>query len=65
MIDLMLEYDNHIDIVDYKLKNIDDEKYILQLKGYKDYISSISDKKINVYLYSIIDENIKEIDFTN
>ena len=57
----MLEYDDHIDIVDYKLKNVDDEKYIKQLSGYKDYIISKSNKKVNLYLYSIMDEIVKQI----
>ena len=55
VIDLMIEYSDHIDIIDYKLKNIDDENYINQLNGYKDYISSINDKKVNLYLYSLLD----------
>ena len=55
VIDLMLEYDDHIDIIDFKLKNIDDERYIEQLNGYKNYVKRISNKKINIYLYSIID----------
>ncbi len=62
IIDLLLEYDNYIDIVDYKLKDINDERYINQLNGYKNYIESISDKKVNLYLYSIMDEKIKSID---
>ena len=37
----MVEYDNHINIIDYKLKNIDDENYIKQLQGYKEYIERI------------------------
>ena len=61
IIDLMLEYDNHIDIIDYKLKNIDDENYLKQLNGYKNYIESISDKKVNIYLYSIMDEEINKL----
>jgi len=61
IIDLMLEYENSISIIDYKLKNIDDEEYIKQLKGYKKYIERITDKKINTYLYSVIDEELKII----
>jgi hypothetical protein len=57
----MLEYDDHIDIIDYKLKNTVDENYIKQLNGYKEYINSISNKPVNTYLYSIIDEEIKEV----
>lgn len=61
IIDLMLEYEDHIDIVDYKLKNTVDEKYKDQLNGYKTYISSITDKPINVYLYSILNGTVTEI----
>ena len=38
VIDLMLEYDNYINIIDYKLKNIEDDNYLKQLNGYKKYI---------------------------
>lgn len=62
IIDLMLEYDKEIKIIDYKLKNIDDEAYIKQLSVYYDYISSISDKQVKLYLYSIIDNKIKELE---
>jgi len=58
VIDLMLEYDNYINIIDYKLKNINDENYLKQLNGYKNYIESISDKKVDIYLYSIMDNNL-------
>ncbi len=62
IIDLMLEYDNHIDIIDYKLKNVNDDKYILQLKGYKDFVESVSGKRVSLYLYSIIDSVILKIE---
>ena len=61
VIDLILEYDDYINIIDYKLKNIDDDGYLKQLDGYKTYIQSISNKKINIYLYSIIDNKLKKI----
>lgn len=61
IIDLMLEYDSHIDIIDFKLKNVVDENYKNQLNGYKKYIESITNKKVNTYLYSILNEDIKEI----
>ena len=60
-IDLMLEYIDYIDIIDYKMKNISDENYLKQLYGYKKYIESISKKNVNIYLYSIIDDELKEI----
>ena len=61
IIDLMFIYDDHIDIIDYKLKNIEDEAYISQLNGYKEFIYLKTKKKINIYLYSIIDNIIKEL----
>lgn len=61
IIDLMLEYDNHIDIIDYKLKSITDENYIKQLNGYKEYIEKISNKEVSTYLYSILDEKVLQI----
>ena len=61
IIDLMLEYDNHIDIIDYKLKGITDENYIKQLNGYKEYIEKISNKEVSTYLYSILDEKVLKI----
>ena len=61
IIDLLLEYNDHIDIIDYKLNNIKDENYLKQLNGYKEYISTISNKPINIYLYSIISETIEKL----
>ena len=62
IIDLMLEYDDYIDIIDYKLKNIEDEAYFAQLQGYFEYIKKITNKKVNVYLYSLMDKKYKKLD---
>ena len=61
IIDLLIENKDEVIIVDYKLKNIDDDAYNKQLLGYKEAISKITDKKILVYLYSIYDGIFKEI----
>lgn len=61
IIDLLLVYPNHISIIDYKLKNIDDEAYLKQLSGYLEYIKSITNKEVFVYLYSILDEELRKI----
>ena len=61
IIDLMLEYNDHIDIIDYKLKNIEDDAYQEQLNGYKNYIENKLNKKVFTYLYSIMDNTIKEL----
>ncbi len=61
IIDLLIEYPDHFDIIDYKLKNIDDEAYNMQLKGYQEYLNKITDKEIHIYLYSLMDGIYKEI----
>lgn len=61
IIDLMLEYDDHIDIIDYKLSNIQDEAYIKQLNTYKKYIESKSYKKVCIYLYSIMQSKFEKV----
>ena len=62
VIDLMLVYKDHIDIIDYKTKNIDDIEYDKQVKVYRDYISTISNLPINLYLYSIVDSTIRKVE---
>ena len=61
VIDLILEYNDYINIIDYKLKNISDNEYKKQLKGYKKYVESITNKNVNIYLYSIMDDKLIEI----
>lgn len=53
IIDLIAEYDDHIDIIDYKLMNIDHKEYDRQLDIYKKYVSLNTDKSINCYLLSL------------
>ncbi len=61
IIDLLVIYDDHIDIIDYKLSNVEHEEYITQLGVYKKYVETKSDKKINCYLLSLLKNEIKEI----
>ena len=61
IIDLLIEYEDYIDIIDYKLKDINDIEYLNQLKGYKEYIENLTNKKTNIYLYSIINDTLKEL----
>ena len=61
IIDLLIEKENENIIVDYKLKNVEDLEYIKQLQGYKKYIENITDKPTKIYLYSILDETLKNI----
>ena len=61
IIDLMLEYTDHIKIIDYKLNDISDPAYIKQLEGYKKYIETKTNKCVKIYLYSIINGELKEL----
>ena len=60
-IDLMVEYDDHIDIIDYKLSNISSEEYVIQLSGYKEYIENKYNKPTDIYLYSIKKDIFKKL----
>ena len=61
IVDLILEYEDKISIIDYKLKNVDDLNYIKQLESYRDYIALKSNKKIDIYLFSIIDGTLNKL----
>ncbi len=60
-IDLLIEKEEEYVIIDYKLKQIDDEDYYNQLRGYKNYIENITNKPTRIYLYSIINKKLKEV----
>ena len=61
IIDLILEYSTHIDIIDYKLKYTKDEQYQKQLLGYYHYIQKFSNKEVHLYLYSLLDQKFTQI----
>lgn len=62
IIDLLIEFEDKILIIDYKLNDIDNEEYINQLSSYKEYIKSLNLKKeIHMYLFSFLEDKIKEI----
>ncbi len=61
IIDLMIEYDHTIYLIDYKLNSITDKEYLKQIKGYKNYLESITDKVVKTYLYSVIDNYLMEV----
>ena len=61
IIDLLIDCRDYYIIVDYKLKNIDDENYDKQLNGYRNYIKNKTGEDAKCYLYSIIDGNVREV----
>lgn len=65
IIDLLLEYPDKIKIIDYKLKNIEPDYYETQLKGYQKYLSKITEKPVELYLYSLLEGNYRKIEGEN
>lgn len=61
IIDFMLVYDTHIVLIDYKLKNIENKAYSKQLKGYQTYIEKKTKKPTTVYLYSILENKMRQV----
>ena len=61
IMDLVLIDDDEVKIIDYKLKNIDDEAYTNQLRIYREYFETLTQKPIKTYLYSIMDNYLKEV----
>ena len=61
IIDLLIDCGTHLIIVDYKLKNIFDEAYDKQLNGYSRIISSLTNKPVSCYLYSITDSISRKV----
>jgi ATP-dependent helicase/nuclease subunit A len=53
IIDLMFEYSERIDILDYKLHSLEDPAYWQQLTGYRDFIQKTTHKIVNAYLFSL------------
>ena len=62
IIDLLIERDDKMIIVDYKLKNISDEAYDKQLNGYRKVIKEKTSKETECYLYSIIDSTFRKVE---
>ena len=61
IIDLLIEDKDKMTIIDYKLKNIDDPLYDKQLNGYRKYVEAKTGKKVDCFLYSILDEVYREV----
>jgi len=54
IIDLLLVYEDHCVVVDYKLKNADEFKYTTQLEAYKNYVEKVFKKPTETMLISLL-----------
>lgn len=61
IVDCLVEKETELLIIDYKLKNIDDEEYEKQLRTYYKYFSTITKKPIKMYLLAALTGEIKEV----
>ncbi len=61
IIDLLIETEDFVYIIDYKLFNIEAKEYEEQLKNYKKCMEQYFNKEIKCYLYSLLNKNIKEV----
>ncbi len=64
IIDCLVVLPDEVRIIDFKLKNISDEKYVKQLNIYADYVKLITEKSLKLYLISAITGEVKEIERT-
>lgn len=62
MIDLLIEREDKVIIIDYKLKNIADPSYDQQLNGYRNVIRNKTKKEVECYLYSILEEQFRKVE---
>lgn len=60
-IDALIIKDDEVDIIDFKLKNIDDDKYDRQLRMYKRFIVTKTDLPAKMYLLAAITGEIREV----
>ncbi|MBD5390702.1 UvrD-helicase domain-containing protein [bacterium] len=61
IIDLLCVYEDHIDIIDYKLSGTSSEEYLRQLGIYKQYVEHHSALPVSCYLLSILKQEIKKV----
>lgn len=61
IIDLLVETEDKFIVIDYKLNNIDKPEYEGQVTTYVNYIQTMSSKKVEGYLLSLISGAVKRV----
>ncbi len=62
IIDLLVESEDKLIVVDYKLSEINKDYYFDQVRGYMNYLKNASNKEVEGYLYSIINGDIIKVE---
>ena len=60
-IDCLIIKEDEVDIIDFKLKHIDDSEYDKQLRTYKKYVSRFISKPIKMYLLAAATGEVREV----
>jgi len=61
IIDLLILFEERCLIVDYKLKNLDDEAYHEQLTIYRNFVQRTFKRPVECYLLSVVTGEVKEV----
>ena len=61
VIDLLVEFDDCFEIIDYKTSDITKEIYVDQLNNYRRYIQKNTTKRIDMYLVSILKKEVTKV----
>ena len=61
IIDCVLEGDDEIIIIDYKMRSIEEEAYIDQVLRYVKYLHHKTNKPVSGYLYSLVNQTFKTV----
>lgn len=61
IIDLIIETNEEMIIIDYKLSDIESEAYFEQVETYKRYLKTVTDKLISGYLYSFNKKEFRKV----
>ncbi len=61
IIDCLIIRQNQVDIVDFKLKNINKEEYIDQVNAYRNYISKLTSLPVRAYLLAVVTGEKEEV----
>lgn len=61
IIDLLVETEDSLIVIDYKLNVIEKDEYVTQVMTYVNYLKTISEKNIEGYLLSLLSGEVKKV----
>ncbi len=61
IIDLLIETDNELIVLDYKLDDVHKKEYEEQINTYVEYVKTKTTKNVSGYLYSLVKKELKKV----